>query len=253
MLAEAVDRFMTPRPPRETLRNDELLGRGTPVVLTCGLAATAWGTGPTVLMAHGWESRRTHWSAFIGPLVDAGFQAVAVDAPAHGESPGQRTHALEYGLMLVQTGRQLGPLAGIVGHSFGAAAAAIAIHRGLAAVRAVLISGPASLDSVLRRWARGHRIAEEAIPDFLRLVETRVGESVENFDLTRLTTQLNTPVLIIHDRNDKEIAVEEAIALAASWSGSKTFITERYGHRRIMFAQDVVAEVVRFLVQAQAS
>jgi fermentation-respiration switch protein FrsA (DUF1100 family) len=249
-LGAVVERFLTPRPPRESVRDDDILGRGTAIRLDCGLAATAWGTGPAVLLAHGWESRRTHWSAFVGPLADAGFQAVAVDAPAHGESPGQMTNVLEYALMLVDTGRQIGPLAGVVGHSFGAAAAAIALGRGLEATHAVLISGPSSLASVLERWGRGHGLSEQEIPRFLFLVGAKVGEPIEHLDLSHLAAELTTPTLIVHDCNDKEIPVEDAVALAAVWRSATVRITERYGHRRIMFAPEVVREVVGFLEQA---
>ena len=45
---------------------------------------------------------------------------MAVDAPAHGDSPGAKANVLQYAKMLIDVGRELGPLAGIVGHSFGA-------------------------------------------------------------------------------------------------------------------------------------
>ena len=110
------------------------------MALNCQLAATSWGSpeAPTVLLAHGWNSRRSHWSAFVPELRDSGFRVVAVDAPAHGDSPGDRANVLAYGKALRAVGEELGPLAGIVGHSFGAGAAVIALHHGLAADRAVL-------------------------------------------------------------------------------------------------------------------
>jgi CheY-like chemotaxis protein len=89
--------FVMPRPTTETARDRELLATGTALNLDCGLAGTAWGKGPPVLLAHGWESRRSHWGAFVPALVQAGFSAVAIDAPAHGDSPGQRVNVLEYG------------------------------------------------------------------------------------------------------------------------------------------------------------
>ena len=196
---------------------------------------------------HGWESHRGHWGAFITPLVDAGFRAIAIDAPAHGDSPGARTNVLEYGLALLQVGRQLGPLAGVVAHSFGAGATAIALHRGLAAERVVLISGPASLASVVERWARRYGLAEDVIPRFLRLVERAVGAPIVGLDLTHIVAELTTPALVIHDRTDKEIPRADALAVAAAWPAARTLITERYGHRRIMIAGEVVRAVVDFL------
>jgi pimeloyl-ACP methyl ester carboxylesterase len=246
-LSEAVGRFLTPRPSVATPRDDELLGLGATLELTCGLAATSWGAGPTVLLAHGWESRRSHWGAFVQPLLEAGFRAVAVDAPAHGDSPGTKANVLQYGKALVEIGGELGPLAGVVGHSFGAGASVIALHRGLMAERAVFISGPSSVVAVIERWGRHHGLPESDIPAFVRLVEWEVGEGVEFMDVTQIVPRLTTRALVVHDRNDKEIPLEEGLAVAAAWPGATMMVSERFGHRRIMLAREVVSSVIEFL------
>jgi pimeloyl-ACP methyl ester carboxylesterase len=246
-LREAVERFLTPGPSPATLRDEDLLRQGTGLDLECGLAATAWGSGPTALLAHGWASRRTHWGAFVTPLVEAGFRAIAVDAPAHGDSPGERSNVLQYGLGLVGAGREIGPLAGVVGHSFGAGAAAVALHLGLKAERVALISGPASVVSVIERWGRHHGIPERYLPRLVRLVERELGEPVESLDVVRIARGLTTRALVVHDANDKEIPLEDGLAVAAAWKGAQMMVTERYGHRRIMIAADVVRAVVEFL------
>ncbi len=247
ILHRAVERFFTPRPSKATARGDELQRSGTNLSLGSGLAATSWGEGPTVLLAHGWESRRTHWGAFVPALVGAGFRAVAVDAPAHGDSPGLQANVLEYGQKLVETGRDLPRLAGVVGHSFGAGAASVSLHLGLSADRAVLISGPASLSGLITRWALHHGIAEEHIPGFLRRVSDKVGVPIESLDLARLGAGMTCPALVIHDRGDEAIPLTDAEAVASAWKGSRLRITERYGHLRILIAREVVREVVDFL------
>ena len=246
-LSEAVGRFLTPRPSVATPRDDELLGRGAALELNCRLAATSWGAGPTVLLAHGWESRRAHWGAFVQPLLEAGFQAVAVDAPAHGDSPGTKANVLQYGKALVEVGGELGPLAGVVGHSFGAGASVIALHRGLKAERVVFISGPSSVVTVIERWGRHDGLRESDIPAFVRLVEREAGEGGEFMDVAQIVPRLTTRALVVHDRTDREIPVEEGLAVAASWPGATLMVTERFGHRRIMLAGEVVSAVVEFL------
>jgi pimeloyl-ACP methyl ester carboxylesterase len=183
-------------------------------------------------------------------LVEAGFRAVAVDAPAHGDSPGQRANVLEYGLALVRVGEEIGPLAGIVGHSFGAGATAIAVHRGLAAERVVLLSGPASLVGVMERWGRHHGINEDRLSHFVAMVANEVGVPIESLDLTLLAPQSNRPALIVHDRSDDDIPVEDGLAVAAAWPGATLLVTERYGHRRILIAREVVQAVISFLTAA---
>src|SRR5262249_13317923 len=44
--------------------------------------------GPTILLAHGWSSRAARLTGLVTPLVNAGFQVIAFDAPGHGASTG---------------------------------------------------------------------------------------------------------------------------------------------------------------------
>jgi hypothetical protein len=52
-LSEAVDLSLTPRPSVPSPPDDALFGRGGALEVACGLAATSWGSGPPVLLAHG--------------------------------------------------------------------------------------------------------------------------------------------------------------------------------------------------------
>src|SRR5262249_35923574 len=45
-----------------------------------------WGSGPTVLLVHGWGGRGAQLGAFVEPLVTRGFSVVTFDAPGHGAS-----------------------------------------------------------------------------------------------------------------------------------------------------------------------
>jgi hypothetical protein len=54
--------------------------RGQPV------RAWRWGSGPAVLLVHGWGGRARQLAAFVSPLVHAGFSVVALDAPRAGAS-----------------------------------------------------------------------------------------------------------------------------------------------------------------------
>jgi pimeloyl-ACP methyl ester carboxylesterase len=246
-LERAARSFLTPRSGPSTARDEALLRQGTPLELDCGLAATSWGEGPSVLLAHGWNSRRTHWGAFVAALIEGGFRAVAVDAPAHGDSPGCRASVVGYGLGLVDVGREIGPLAGAVGHSFGAAATVIALQRGLEVGRVALLGGPASLASVIARWGRHHWLPESEIPALVRRVEREIGEPIENLDIARIAAELRQPALVVHDRSDEEVPVGDGLAVAAAWPGARALITERYGHRRILVAREVVGGVAAFL------
>ncbi|MBV7335161.1 alpha/beta hydrolase [Chloroflexi bacterium TSY] len=60
-----------------------------------------WGSGPTVLLLHGWAGRGSQLGAFVQPLVDAGYRVVTFDGPAHADSPGKQTNLLEFAQIIV--------------------------------------------------------------------------------------------------------------------------------------------------------
>ena len=57
----------------------EFLEGAMPTTIS-GMKAWSWGSGPTVLLVHGWNGRGTQLGAFIEPLVARGYQVVAFDA-----------------------------------------------------------------------------------------------------------------------------------------------------------------------------
>jgi pimeloyl-ACP methyl ester carboxylesterase len=227
-LERAEAAFFTTSRSARTARDEALLLRGVTLKGESELAVTSWGEGPAVLLVHGWNSRGTHWGAHIDALNEAGFRAVAVDAPGHGESPGERCHVVQFGRVLVEVGRQIGPLAGVVAHSF------------------------ASLVAVVERWGRAHELSESEIPAFVERVARAVNEPIADLDLTRIASTLRLPALIVHDRDDDEVPVGDARVVAAAWPGARLLVTERFGHRRILIAREVVRAVVAFLNKQEA-
>ncbi|MDT1028360.1 alpha/beta hydrolase, partial [Pseudomonas paraeruginosa] len=81
--------FMRPGewPPKDWER--PLLASSARVTLRFGLSAWRWGEGPAVLLLHGWGGRPTQFAHLSEQLVGAGYCVFALDAPAHGRSPGR--------------------------------------------------------------------------------------------------------------------------------------------------------------------
>jgi pimeloyl-ACP methyl ester carboxylesterase len=244
----AVRMFTTPHrhTPPEREREAEAMGERTSVRTARGeLSAIRFGRGrgPKVLAMHGWEGRATQWGPLAERLTHAGFEVIAIDAPAHGRSPGRRAHMAGFAEALLDADEQLGPFAAVVGHSMGAAAVTIALNRGLRARRAALIAGPARLDAVLQRFARHIGLSDAATQAFDRQLETIVGQPAADLGSSELATGLRQPALIIHSRDDREIPFADAEAIARAWPQGHLLAVDGVGHRRILRSESVLKAV----------
>jgi pimeloyl-ACP methyl ester carboxylesterase len=186
------------------------------------------------LLLHGWESGARHLSGLAARLCAQGAEVIALDAPAHGESPGEEAHPIAFAQALLEVGRALGPVDLVVGHSMGGGATLLALAEGLEARAAVLLASPADLEAVLRRFARFVALPGRATEQFIRSVEKRTGRPVAAASPDLLAPRIAQPVLVVHDRGDLEIPFSDGEALAARLPRARLLATEGLGHRKIL-------------------
>jgi hypothetical protein len=60
------------------------------------------------------------------------------------------------------------------------------------------------------------------------------------------------PVLVVHDRDDRETAWSGGRDLSRGWPGARPLTTSGLGHRRILSDPKVVAQVARFVAGDRA-
>jgi pimeloyl-ACP methyl ester carboxylesterase len=212
------------------------------------LAGWTWGLeGPTVLLAHGWEGRGSQMGAFAAPLVEAGYRVVAFDAPGHGRSPGRRSSLVEMADAIRDADDRFGPTHAVVGHSAGAAAAAIALSRGVRASRIVFIAPPVDLGSHLKVVARWLGLPDEVARRTRERIERRFRVRWESLELVPIARTMTAPLLLVHDAEDREVPIDGALELERAWPGARLEKTSGLGHRRVLRDPNVVESTVRFL------
>lgn len=242
-------------PSRTPLRADERLWlaqaqrlpftwKGKPI------AVYAWGAGETVLLLHGWSGHAGQWRAFADPLLAAGYRVVALDAPAHGASPGQRTTLPELTAVVCALSAQIGPLYAVIAHSLGVACSALALREELRVQRVVAINAPARFEALLDHFTRMLALPADFVERLRRLIETRFGARVwEELSTDYNARALTTPALLIHDRDDRTLGPEHGRALARAWPKARFVQTTGLGHRRILDDAQVARLAVEFLRQ----
>jgi len=241
--------FMTPRelPPRDW--ELPLLQQAERITLRFGLSALRWGSGPAVLLMHGWEGRPTQFAGLIKALVDAGYGVVALDAPAHGRSPGQEANVVVFARALLEAAGELPPLRAVIGHSMGGASAMLATQLGLRAEVLVSISAPSRILTMLRRFSTFMGLPDQARAHFIRLVEEKAGMPASHLDVARY--QLDFPGLIVHAEDDPVVPVSEAEIIHEAWFDSQLLRLEAGGHQRVLADPRLHEAVLRLLATAR--
>lgn len=218
-----------------------------------GLSALCWGQGnpERILIMHGWESRATQMYGIASVLADSGFEVIAIDAPMHGESRGNKANPVEFAEAIVQADIAFGPFYGAIGHSMGGAALAIARDKGVQLGRYVLISSPAVLYETLRGFAGFMGLSDKCTRRFIHYVETEVGRPSKELDVAAMLQGNEFPPLLIHARDDVEVPYAAATKIHHSLKGSMLWTAEKLGHRKIVRDHGVAGVVLQYLTDGE--
>lgn len=226
--------------------------RGTIAVRGRDIVTYSWGHGPeTVLLVHGWRGRASQFGPIVRELRAEGYRVVAFDAPANGDSAGRRTDIRDYLAAIDELQRRHGLFRLIVGHSFGALAALTAVREGTAATGVVAIAGMADarylVDSFAARVGIGPASADVLAHEFTRRVLPGVAHPYARFDAVADPLPARVPLLVVHDRADREVAVGESLRLhEAHGDRSRLVLTEGAGHSRVLGVDATLDAVTAF-------
>lgn len=248
----AMDLFMTPRRFRTPDREKTLLADATPFDVRLGdsttIKAWSWGEGPLVLLVHGWEGRGSQLAAFVEPLVGDGYRVVAFDAPGHGASDGNRSSLphFTYAIRGVADALATQPHA-IIGHSLGCAGVTLALRDGLTVNRLVFIAPPLEPVDYTARFGEILDLDREVVEGLQRRIEQRFLRSWSDYSLSNTAKEMTAPLLIVHDRDDRETYWSEGKGLSEVWPGARMITTTGLGHRRVLRDASVIEAATQFV------
>lgn len=250
--AIALKLFSMPRPSKARKHQESFIAgakkeqiwiNGTPIQYY------QWeGKGPTVLLAHGWESNASRWAPLVQALRGQGFAVYALDAPAHGASGGTVFTVKLYADVLRELMPSLQPDV-LVGHSAGGMAAVFMLQRApeIPLQRLVLLSVPSELEQLMDTFRRMSYMGERVFRGMQRAFERRYGWQMADFSLSRFITEVDVPGLLLHDREDPVAPYTGALELHHHWRGSTFIPFEGLGHS--LPGEQVIQTIVDYLGQ----
>lgn len=235
-------RAKKPRAPRE--------GRPFEIETPLGnMKAWEWGMSdeaPTVLLVHGWGGSAVSMEKLAKPLAEAGYQVVAVDLPAHGQSPGTQTNLIEMTRVVESALWRLRPYA-VVAHSLGGSAATLALEHGPKVEKLVLLAPGENVPSFAHVFAERAGLSQGLALGLLTRIEQRIGMNPELLSLRRHAPPEQTQVLVVHDPADEEVPWSHMQTLLNHWPKAELLAAPGVGHYLMPRAAAVIAAVTELI------
>lgn len=204
------------------------------------------GSGPLVLLVHGWERNHFAMGGFVAPLLDAGYSVAALDLPAHGEADGSKAPLPLLARAIAEVAACAQPHA-IIAHSIGAAMTVLAVEDyGLRPERAVLIGAPRTAKAYALAQGKRQGLAANALRAMLEQISQRLLEPIERFQVDRGLAGLNLPVLLIHAEDDALVPLQDALhnaqarCVQTAWQATG-------GHNRLLGDASVINLALQWL------
>ena len=131
----------------------------------------------------------------------------------------------------------------------GAGAVAYSLSLEPYAPRAVLISGPSSMSRVLGRYADLLQLPNAVRVRLFLRIGRLMGIAEHALDIEQLAPPPGVRFLVVHDRDDKDVPVSDAEAVARHWTDTTLHLTSGLGHTRVLADNPTIQRIVSFLAR----
>jgi pimeloyl-ACP methyl ester carboxylesterase len=244
---KALDMFFTPKKhPSKTWEIDGLKTAKN-ITLEGGINCLVWGEGKPILLMHGWEGRASQMAVFLPYLSSSEYQLIALNAPAHGLSEGMRSNPHKFIKAIFTAQQHFGDFHAIVGHSMGGGSAVYAALENLNVNKVISIAGPNNFENLVRAFALFVGLRGKALNLFMQQTEEEVDLPFSTLNLASRVTNLNKPLLVIHDEDDVEVPFVGASRYKDTIAQGEFYATKGLGHRKIMQSPEVLQKVADFI------
>jgi len=211
------------------------------------IAVYKWGSGEKkALVVHGWSGRATQMYKIIQAFLDKGYTVYSFDAPAHGASTGKRTMMPEFIKTIHKIANKYGAFDITVGHSMGGIASLNVQGEYQDFKKLVVIGTPDSIFNIFHGFVKQLELKPKIAKKLIQVFEKITGKSIFDFHGSTQAAKIDIPVLVIHDDDDKEVPVTDALNNYKHLKNGKLLRTKGLGHNRILKNKKVVEGIMEF-------
>ncbi len=234
--------------PRMPLREDDAVQLSRMEAFTFGDEAgrQAWslGSGPLIVLVHGWGGIGAQMAPLAAALAAAGFRCVLFDALGHGQSADGKIGFDIFGDDTAALCSHLGETPyGLIGHSAGALGMMAARYRhGLSAMHYVCLAMPSFPYVPLETLKAKYGFADQQLLALRPLLAEQFSRTWAEMEAGCIFAEdPHGQLTLIYDRTDARVRHGDADEIAALWPGARVIKTDNLGHNRILRSPEVIA------------
>lgn len=229
--------FCTPRKGKVTKAQKGFLEDAKDCILeseNVSIQTYFWrGSGPTVLLMHGWESNTFRWRNFIPLLQKENYTIVALDAPAHGNTSGKLLNLPLYSSCTQIVINKYKPTY-VVGHSLGGMALLYNLYKykseNIAIEKVVTLGSPSELSDFMLQYRNILRLSTRMMRMLENYFIKTFGFKFADFSSSKFAKDIEQKGLLIHDELDAVAPYWSSKQVHANWKNSKLVTTKGLGH-----------------------
>ena len=200
-----------------------------------------------ILLVHGWSGRGTQLYKIADELLKNDYSTVSFDAPAHGKSPGKNTIMVEFIEAVLEIDKKFGPFDAVIGHSLGGMALLNAVNYGMKTNKIVTIGSANVVLDIFIDFVDKIQMNPKQVELLRAYFEKKYNKSMDSLSSHNNISKIDIPILVIHDENDDEIPVADALEISKHFINGKLIITKGLGHRKILGDDKVIKEIIGFV------
>ncbi len=198
------------------------------------------------LLVHGWSGRGTQLVSLANALRKEGYMIISFDAPAHGKSEGKISHMLMFIESIFELQRIYGKFDLAIGHSLGGMSVMNAIKRDFKTDKAVIIGSGDIVFDIFDGFVGSLQLKQNVLLKLKAKFEARLKNTISEFDVFQAAKATSAPVMVIHDKQDKDVPVYCAQHIYKHLQNGKLLITDGLGHRKILGDPQVIKQIIAF-------
>ena len=208
-------------------------------------------TQPPVLLVHGWDSNSGSMYAIAKAIVDSGKSVILFNLPGHAFYTSSRTNLLECRNAFMGVIRHLGselPVS-IISHSFGSAV----VSYGLANLtvkmdKVIFLTNPNRMEDIFIDFKKLIGLSDKAYQFLISKVEGIISGPLSNLSVEHNVQKAEiSSLLLIHDKNDRVLSYQNALAVQKVHENAKLISLENVGHYRMLWNESVINACVKFV------